>query len=84
MDYQKIDQKPLAMDVSDKIKYEFFDSFLVKPLTPVKVKKEFSTPIATDKPKADKNGIEATDYDKVKKEVNSFKTSSTLLIFFSV
>lgn len=69
MDHQKIDQKPLAMDVSDKIKYEFFDSFLVKPLAPTKVKKEFSTPIATDKPKADKNGIEATDYDKVKKEV---------------
>lgn len=69
MDYQKIDQKPLAMDVSNKIKYEFFDSFLVKPLAPTKVKKEFSTPIATDKPKADKNGVEATDYDKVKKEV---------------
>ena len=68
---EKINQKPLAEDVSNKIKYEFFDSFLVKPLTPVKVKKEFSTPIATDKPKADKNGIEATDYDKVKKEVNS-------------
>lgn len=66
---EKINQKPLAMDVSDKIKYEFFDSFLVKPLAPTKVKKEFSTPIATDKPKTDKNGIEATDYDKVKKEV---------------
>ena len=50
---EKINQKPLAEDVSNKIKYEFFDSFLVKPLTPVK----------------DKNGIEATDYDKVKKEV---------------
>lgn len=66
---EKINQKPLAEDVSNKIKYEFFDSFLVKPLAPIKVKKEFSTPIATDKPKSDKNGIEATDYDKVKKEV---------------
>ena len=64
MDSQKVDQKPLAMDVSDRIKYEFFDSFLVKPLAPTKVKKEFSTPIATDKPKADKNGIEATDMIK--------------------
>ena len=69
MDSQKIDQTPLAKDVSSKIKYEFFDSFLVKPLAPTKVKKEFSTPIASNKPKVDKNGIEATDYDKVKKEV---------------
>jgi hypothetical protein len=47
---------------------------LVKPLDPVKVKKEFSTPVAKGEPKADENGIEAQDFDEVKtevKEVNS-------------
>lgn len=65
-----INQKPLAEDVSSKIKYNFFEYFLVKPLDPVKVKKEFSTPVPIEKkPKSDKNGIEATDYNEVKKEI---------------
>ena len=43
MDEEKlIDQSVLAEDVSSKIKYEFRDFFLIKPLDPVKVKKEFS------------------------------------------
>ena len=37
-----IDQTKLAEDVSSKINYEFRQHFLVKPLDPVKVKKEFS------------------------------------------
>ena len=70
-----IDQSVLAEDVSSKIPYSFLDFFLVKPLDPVKVKKEFSTPVAkTDKPVKDENGIEAQDFDDVTtevKEVNS-------------
>lgn len=75
MDEEKmIDQSVLAEDVANKIKYEFRDFFLIKPLDPVKVKKEFSTPVAKGEPKADENGIEAQDFDEVKtevKEVNS-------------
>lgn len=44
--------------------------FLVKPLEPVKVKKKISEPVAKDtKPKKDKDGIEAVDYDEVKTEI---------------
>lgn len=64
-----IDQSELANDVSSKIPYEFVDSFLVKLLDPIKVKKEFSKPVETKKPIKDKNGIEAIDYDKVETEV---------------
>lgn len=69
-----IDQSLLAEDVSSKIKYNFFDFFLVKPLDPIKVTKEFSKPVTTGAPTTDENGIEAQDYDKVEtevKEVNS-------------
>lgn len=69
-----IDQSLLAEDVSNKIKYNFFDFFLVKPLDPIKVTKEFSKPVTTGAPTTDENGIEAQDYDKVEtevKEVNS-------------
>lgn len=64
-----IDQSVLANDVSKEIKYEFPDFFLVKPLDPVKVKKEFSTPVASGKPTKDENGIEAQDFDDVKTEI---------------
>lgn len=64
-----IDQSVLAEDVASKIPYEFRDFFLVKPLDPVKVKKEFNTPVAKGEPKADENGIEAQDFDEVKTEV---------------
>lgn len=63
-----IDQSQLAEDVSNNIGYEFFDFFLVKPLDPVKVKKEISKPVATGTSK-DENGIEAQDFDKVETEV---------------
>ena len=63
-----IDQGAVAQSVSDKIKYSFFDYFLVKPLDPIKVTKEFSKPVATVA-KKDSNGIEAQDFDKVETEV---------------
>jgi len=71
---QLIDQSVLAEDVAEKIKYNFFDFFLVKPLDPVKVTKEFSRPVATGTPVEDANGIKAQDFDNVEtevKEVNS-------------
>ena len=63
-----IDQSPLAESVAQNIKYEFLDYFLVKPLDPVKVKKEFSTPVDTTVRK-DENGIEAQDFKEVMTEV---------------
>lgn len=78
-----IDQIQLAEDLSSKIKYEFRQMFLVKPLEPVKVKKKISEPVVKDtKPKKDKNGIEAVDYDEVKteiKEVDSDYTRAVVL-----
>lgn len=70
MEDKMIDQTQLAEDLSSKIKYEFRQMFLVKPLEPVKVKKKISEPVAKDtKPKKDKDGIEAVDYDEVKTEI---------------
>lgn len=70
MDNKIIDQSELANDVSNKIQYEFVDSFLVKVLDPIKVKKEFQVPVAKDDvPKKDKNGIAAIEFDETKKEI---------------
>lgn len=64
-----IDQTELAQSVSSKIKYNFFDYFLVKPLDPVKVKKEFNKPVSDKPASEDANGVEAQDFDKVETEV---------------
>ena len=68
MEENKVDQSLLAEDVSNMIEYEFLDFFLVKPLDPVKVKKEFSKPVVKGKSK-DELGIEAQDFDEVETEV---------------
>lgn len=68
MEEKLIDQSPLAESVAENIKYEFLDFFLVKPLDPVKVKKEFTTPVDTTV-KKDENGIEAQDFKEVMTEV---------------
>lgn len=68
-DEKKIDQSQLAESIAKSIPYEFYDMFLVKPLDPVKVKKEFSKPVTNDVPKKDANGIEAQDFDEVETEV---------------
>lgn len=82
-DNEMIDQAQLAEDLSTKIKYDFRQYFLVKPLDPIKVKKQISEPVVKDnKPKKDKDGIEAVDYDEVKteiKEVNSDYTRAVVL-----
>ena len=67
-DKEIIDQSVLAEDVASKIKYQFLDYFLIKPLDPIKVKKEFSTPVDTTIRK-DEDGIEAQDFKEVATEV---------------
>lgn len=75
MDEQTVDQSQLAEDLSSKIKLEFTRDFLVKPLEPVMVKKEFDKPVAKDNaPKTDENGIEAVDYDSVETEVKEVES----------
>lgn len=69
MEENKIDQSVLAQDVAEKIKYDFLDFFLVKPLDPVKVKKEFSKPVSTGTPVKDEDGIEALNFEDVETEV---------------
>ena len=64
-----IDQSALAESVANGIKYQFLDFFLVKPLDPIKVKKEFSKPVATGTPAKDANGVEAQDFENVETEV---------------
>lgn len=60
----------VAQDVSNHIKFETLRQFLVKPLDPIKVKKEFSTPKPeNDKEVTDTNGITAKDYSEVETEI---------------
>ena len=69
-----IDQSSLAESVSENIKYSFLDFFLIKPLDPIKVKKEFSKPIPTGTPAKNEDGLEVQDFEDVEtevKEVNS-------------
>lgn len=74
-DEKIVDQTQLAESLAEKIKIEFARDFLVKPLEPVMVKKEFNKPVATDNtPKADENGIEAVDYDKVETEIKEVES----------
>ena len=87
MEEIKIDQSVLAEDISSKIEYEFRNMFLVKPLDPVKVKKEFSKPVANDDTaKKDDNDIEAVDYDQVETEVkevdSDYRTGVVLKVPF--
>ena len=63
-----IDQSELAKSVGDSIKYTFYDHFLVKPLDPIKVKKEFTVPVDTTVHE-DKNGVKAEDFKETSTEV---------------
>lgn len=87
MEEIKIDQSVLAEDISSKIEYEFRNFFLVKPLDPIKVKKEFSKPVAKDDTaKKDENEIEAVDYEQVETEVkevdSDYRTGVVLKVPF--
>ncbi len=70
---EMIDQTPIAESLSKKIPYEFRQQFLVKPLEPVMVKKEFDVPIG-DTPKSDENGVVASDYKDVKTEIKEVES----------
>jgi len=69
MEDEMMDQTKLAESVSEKVKYSFLDFFLVKPLDPIKVTKEFSKPVSTGTPVEDANGVKAQDFDNVETEV---------------
>lgn len=69
-----VDNVRLAEDVSKKINYEFTKDFLVKPLDPVMVKKEFSKPVEKTAAQKDANDIEAIDYDEVETEVKEVES----------
>lgn len=71
---QLIDQSQVAESVSEKIRYNMVRDFLVKPLEPVMVKKEFDKPVAKTEPKKDENGIEAVDYEEVETEVKEVES----------
>ena len=62
-DEKLMDQAAVAESVSNKIKYEFSDYFLVKPLDPIKVKKEFTKLPDDKKPVKDKNGVAAVNVE---------------------
>lgn len=68
MGEEMIDQSAVANTVSDGIEYTFREDFLVKPLDVIKVKKEFSVPVANGEA-TEKDGIVAKDYDEVTTEV---------------
>lgn len=75
MDEKIMDQSQLAESLSEKIEYDFNREFLVKPLDPVMVKKEFSKPVAkSETPTKDENNIEAVDYDDVETEVKEVES----------
>ena len=69
-----VDNTLLAQDVADKINFSMTKFFLVKPLDPVMVKKEFSKPVSNSEPKKDDNGVEAVDYDTVETEVKEVES----------
>ena len=62
-DEKMIDQAAVAESVGNKIKYSFSDYFLVKPLDPIKVKKEFTKLPDNKTPVKDKNGVEAVNVE---------------------
>lgn len=60
MEENIIDQHELAESISNKINMDFFDCFVVKPMDPIKVKKEF-TKLPEKTPTTDKEGVSAID-----------------------
>jgi len=77
-----VDQHVLAEDLSNKIKFEFMDHFLVKPLEPIKVTKEVLKDTTNKQPSIDENGVEAVDVDssdiETKEVVSDFRKGIVL------
>lgn len=57
----------LASSVAEKIGFEMLKDVLIKPLEPIKVKKQFTTPVTEKKEKDD--GLEVNDYKETKTEI---------------
>ena len=66
-----IDQSELAKDVATKIPYQFVDAFLVKPLDPIKVTKEFSKPVSDKPSTTEPHLLPIASLDTEVKEVDS-------------
>lgn len=83
-DKEVVDQHLLAEDISNKIKFEFMDHFLVKPLEPIKVVKEVLKDTSDKKPSVDENGVEAVDVDssdvETKEVVSDFRKGVVLKV----
>lgn len=73
MDNNTIDQSAVATTVSNGIEYTFIEDFLVKPLDPIMVKKEFKVPVSKGE-STDETGTTATDYDDVTTEVKEVES----------
>lgn len=63
----------LALSIADKINFEVLKDVLVKPLEPIKIKKQFTVPV-TDK-KAKDDGIEVNDYKETKTEIREVESN---------
>ena len=75
-DEKIIDQTKLAQSLSEQIPYEFSRYFLVKPLEPVMVTKEFSTPVVKEETTTE-DGLEVKDYDDVTTETKEVESDFT-------
>lgn len=71
---QLMDQAQLAESVEKKIRYEMTRLFLVKPLDPIMVKKEFTNPVSDKPAEKDENGVEAVDYEKTETEIKEVES----------
>lgn len=64
------DNIKIAESIAEKLNFNTIREFLVKPLDPVKVKKEFTVPVPAKEQKGkDENGIDAIDFNETKTEV---------------
>lgn len=85
-DQQQIDQSKLAESIAATLHIEFQDQFLIKPLDPIKVKKEF-TKLPEKKPTTDKDGVSAIDVndnDVAEKEIKEVDSDIRTGIIISV
>lgn len=82
MEEEYIDQTLVAQTVSEGIDYEFLDNFLVKLCEPVKVKKEFNTPVETSE--TDEDGVKVKNYDDVATEVKEVESDFRMGVVLKV
>lgn len=69
----EVSNEMLASYVSDNIHYTMRKDVLIKPLDPIMVKKEFSTPVVKDTVKEE--GETINEYDDVKKEIKEVESN---------